>query len=213
MAAKERCVIISAAPDQDLSFIRSSLRSGDYIVCADGGCDILAAIGITPSLIIGDFDSASSDDVFPSVEKIVLSTHKDDTDTMHCAEECIKRGFTDFLFLGATGGRTDHLLANLSVLMFLSRHGAVGVVSDRYNDIMLLQQGDNIITAEIGTTISVIPFGSSYAELSYKGLYYPLERTKVTVDYPYTISNESCDDTVTITLHSGSALVFIVKHN
>ncbi|MBQ1388569.1 MAG: thiamine diphosphokinase [Clostridia bacterium] len=212
MAAKKRCTVICAAPEQDLEFIGSAVRESDFLVCADGGCDVLSRIDIIPDLIIGDFDSAESNDVFPLSERITLDTHKDDTDTMYCVKECMTRGYREFLFLGATGGRTDHLLANLSILLYLGNHGAHGVIRDKYNDIMMLDIGDNVINVDQGTTISVIPFGSAFAELSYKGLYYPLSHTKVTVEYPYTISNESCGDEVVITLHSGSALLFIVNN-
>ena len=210
MAAERRCVIVAASPEYDIGFIRSSVMPEDYIICADGGADILSAAGIEPDLIVGDFDSSKEKDLFPNTERIVLSTHKDDTDTMHCTAVGLERGFRCFLYLAATGGRTDHALANLSVLIYLSNNDAHGIISDKYNDIVLLDRGRNIIHTKKGSVISVLPFGSASAELSYEGLLYPLEKGTVTINFPYTISNEACEDTVSVTLHSGSALLFTV---
>ena len=210
MAAKRRCVIISASPDCDVGYMRSCIRDGDYIVCADGGVDHLAKTDIIPDLIVGDFDSAKDGSAFPGVETISLKVRKIDTDTMHCVDVALDRGFTEFLFLGATGGRTDHLLANLAILIYLSKKGAHGVISDSVNDIMLLENGLNTFHTEVGATVSVIPFGETSAEVSYTGMSYPLEHGAVNVDYPYTISNESVSDVITVELHKGRALIIFV---
>ena len=210
-ANKRRCVIISASPDKDEEYIKSCVRADDYIVCADGGADAIAGLEIAPDLIVGDFDSAVNIELFKDTEIVTLNVRKIDTDTMHCVDECLARGFTEFLFLGATGGRSDHALANLSILLYLSKKGAHGVISDRYNDIMLLSAGENMIHTKPGKTISVLPFGAPSAVLSYEGLSYPLDHGEVKVSYPYTISNEAVCENVSITLHRGCALVFIVK--
>lgn len=211
--AERKCVIVSASPDCDPSFIERSVCCGDFIVCADGGLDTLAKTSLKPDLIVGDFDSAANENIFPDVETITLKVRKIDTDTMHCVDVCLERGFSEFLLLGATGGRTDHALANLSILLYLQKKGAHGVISDKYNDIMLLHPGENKISAISGTTVSVLPFGESSACLSYTGMSYPLDHGTVTVDYPYTISNIAVEDEVTVTLHSGSALLFVVHGN
>lgn len=202
-----RCVIISASPEYDTDFIREYIRSDDYIICADGGLNRLISIGIEPDLIVGDFDSSENFDYFKHTEIIRLQVQKDDTDTMHSAQEAVRRGFRNLVFLGATGGRLDHTLANLSVLLYLQNNGASGVISDRYNDVMLLKQGRNVIHGVKGKTISVMPFASFTAELSYKGMYYPMTQKEVRADFPYTISNIAVEDTVEIFLHSGTALL------
>ena len=212
-ADKGRCVIVCASPDADDGYIRTKINSEDYVICADGGVDVLARIGITPDLVVGDFDSASGRTVFPDTETVSLRIRKIDTDTMHCADEAVSRGFRDILILGATGGRTDHTLANLSVLLYLSEKGARGMISDKYNDITVLENGENIIHTKRGTTVSVMPFGCERAVLSYTGMSYPLENGVVTVSYPYTISNLAAADTVTVTLSSGSALLFVVHEH
>lgn len=210
-AVKRRCVIVSASPERDVEFVKRSVKDDDFIICADGGMDLLYETGLSPDLIVGDFDSASSPDLFPDTERICLQIKKNDTDTMHCAEAALERGFVDFLFLGATGGRADHTLANFSILLYLSQKNARAIISDRYNDIFLLQKGNNYIHTEPGTTVSVMPFADDHAVLSYKGMSYPLEYGTVKADYPYTISNVTVGSDARITLHEGRALCIIVK--
>ena len=210
MAAEKRCVIISASPEADIDFIRQNIQKDDYIICADGGLDTALKASITPNLIVGDFDSVQNTEKFPQVETISLEVRKMDTDTMHCVDVALERGFSNFLLLGATGGRTDHLLANLSILIYLSNKKAYGKISDRYNDVTILRLGKNIVETPVGTTVSIIPFGDTFAEVSYKGMSYPLQKGIVKVEYPYTISNKTVTNNACITLHSGRALLIIV---
>lgn len=39
------------------------------------------------------------------------------TDTVYAMKEAIKRGFDTFLLIGVVGGRLDHTLGNVSMLL------------------------------------------------------------------------------------------------
>lgn len=205
------CVIISASPELDSDFLKTQITADDYIICADGGADKLIPIGITPDLIVGDFDSSSNYKYFKDSEVVALQVRKDDTDTMHCAAEAVRRGFKNIVFFGVTGGRIDHTLANLSVLLYLQNNGVGGKIVDEFNEVSLLNQGKNIIGNLKGKTVSVMPFACFTATLSYKGMFYPMENQPVNVDFPYTISNVAVENEVEIFLHSGTALLIIVN--
>ncbi len=231
MANETRCVIVAASPVSEDEFIASCISPTDFIICADGGADKLSRIGIVPNMIIGDFDSVqqvpNGKDIIseglsaseaPSVSGcstaprvIALPTDKDDTDTMFCVRTAVELGFREILILGGLGGRLDHTLANLSVLLWLSKHGAHGILSDSYSDTFLLSSGENKLYGKCGTTVSIMPFACESVTLTYSGMKYPLNHTQVETLYPYTVSNVVVSDEATVTVHSGTALAVVER--
>ena len=70
---------------------------------------------ITPNLIVGDFGSYKNPHL--DIETIVLPREKDDTDAAFAVKEALKRGFQDFLLVGMIGGRLDHVLGNVPLML------------------------------------------------------------------------------------------------
>lgn len=203
-----RCVIVAGSPDTDIHFIHQTIQSDDFIICADGGYAYVKAAGIVPHLMIGDFDSYT--EALPTeCELILLNPVKDDTDTQHCVDVALERGYRDFLLLGATGGRLDHSIANLCVLEYLSEHGAKGILLSPEERIELLCKNTQYYHGLQGKVFSVFPFGCSSVTLSYKGAKYPLVCGTLTHSFTMGISNEFIANDAAITVHDGSALVII----
>ena len=107
----KRCVIIGGAPIGRYDRICALLTENDYYIYCDSGLKHREALGAAPDLIIGDFDSYEQPET--DIETIVLPTVKDDTDTMFAVKEGLRRGFEDFLLVGALGGRLDHTMVNV----------------------------------------------------------------------------------------------------
>lgn len=109
---------IFAAGDPDRS---ARPAPGDFLIAADAGYLTMERQGLTPDLVVGDFDSMPPPDHPHLVRHPV---EKDDTDAALAVEEGLKRGFRRFVLCGALGGpRLDHTLANLQLLARLSRGG------------------------------------------------------------------------------------------
>lgn len=90
---------------------------GDWVGVDRGTLHLLQA-GITPRFAVGDFDSLSQAEraaVFAAVPEITrVAPEKDDTDTELAVDLALNRHQAETVTLvGATGGRLDHLLANL----------------------------------------------------------------------------------------------------
>ncbi len=155
--SRKKCVIIGASPLISPDIIRENIKSGDFVVCADGGCQASAAAGIVPQLVIGDFDSCIQPDAdqLPSVcEVIQLPREKDDTDTMYCVRTCIDRGYGEFVLLGMTGGRCDHTYANFCVLLYLAQRGCSAVMKDAYTEIRAAVEGSVLYFDPTGKLLS-----------------------------------------------------------
>ena len=116
-----RCVIVGGAGIGCYQRIRDSLREDDWFVYCDGGLNHQRELGRKPDLIVGDFDSHERP--VTDTETIVLPREKDDTDTVYAVKEAIRRGFRDFLLIGAVGERFDHTFGNVSLLLYLDSQG------------------------------------------------------------------------------------------
>ena len=105
-----RCVIIGGSEIRNYPLMRSYFRPDDYVIYCDCGLKHAEALGVSPSLIIGDFDSHPKPENMENV--IELPVVKDDTDTIFAVKEAIRRGFSEVLMIGVTGGREDMTLGN-----------------------------------------------------------------------------------------------------
>lgn len=71
---------------------------GDLLIAADGGLAHLSRRGLTPHLVVGDFDSLGWT---PEGDNVLRHpAEKDDTDTMLAVRTGLERGHRDFLLLG-----------------------------------------------------------------------------------------------------------------
>lgn len=203
------CMIIGSAPIEDGAIFQEFSADEAYVICADGGLDTALANGISPNLIIGDFDSVVA--VPPdNIEIIRLPVAKDDTDMMAAIKEGFRRGYDNFVLLGALGGRFDHSYANLSALAYIVSLGGRAVLADNNCKIFLIHSSRITLTKMEGCTISVFPFGCPSCTVSYQGMLYPLTEHCLHSDTPLGVSNKIVQNTAEIIVHSGDALVIVL---
>lgn len=128
MANQDRICYVVGAMSLSLS-LRPSPAPGDYVIAADRGYDSLMAYGVTPDLVVGDFDSLGYMPQHPNVTR--LPAEKDDTDMVFALRRGLDMGYRRFVLLGGLGGRLEHTLGNLQLLDWLSTQGAVGFLAGR----------------------------------------------------------------------------------
>lgn len=181
-----RCVIVGGGPIGDYARARAALRPGDHLIYCDGGLRHADGLGAPPDLIVGDFDSHERPET--DAETIVLPREKDDTDTVFAAKEALRRGFEDFLLLGMIGGRLDHTLANVGVLLMLDAAGKKAAALDDYSE-MEIVSGE---TSVPGTWpfFSLLSVDGPAEGVTIRGAKYPLEDARVDAGYQYAVSNE-----------------------
>lgn len=198
-----RCVIAGAAEIGDYDRIKPLLKTDDFFIFCDGGLAHEAELGVSPNLIVGDFDSFQRPDT--KVETITLPTAKDDTDVFYAVKEAIKRGFRDFLLVGCAGGRLDHTMVNISVLLYLDSQGCHGVMADDYS------------LTEIISGTAYIPGSFAYfsvlaldeeLHLSIRNAMFPLENSTIQRAFQYGISNQVLPGrTAEVCITKGTALL------
>ena len=182
-------------------------RADDFIIAADGGWLACRKTGITPDLLLGDFDSLSTRPDFPNILRVPVE--KDDTDTMLALREGLRRGCDTFYLYGATGGaRLDHTLANLQSLAFLLRHGARGYLYDQNFVYTAIENETLTLTREVEWGIvSLFSMGDRAEHITLEGLQYPLTDGTIDCGFPLGVSNHIVAPTARITVGRGPLLV------
>lgn len=183
----------------------SILDKAQYLVCCDGATNqLLQNHHRKPDAIVGDCDSVSKENLKRFFNVIHRIPEQDTNDLTKAVNFCRSQGRNHITFLGATGKREDHTLANISLLA-------------RYLDLehssfrMITDYGVFDPTAEntefesfVGQQVSIFNLGGT--GISSSNLKYPLENHALNHLWEGTL-NESLADSFQLLLN-GKYVVF-----
>lgn len=111
-----KAIIVAGAPT-DLSDdrIRELLEGFEIVIAVDSGSHVVHALGVLPTVVVGDLDSADPDVIADlstaGVEISNAPVEKDETDLLLALEWAEANGVDELEVIGVTSGRVDHLLA------------------------------------------------------------------------------------------------------
>lgn len=202
-------LLVASGDSPGEALLKSKAAKADILVAVDNGLAAFAGCGLTPDLIVGDMDSVSHELLGSYLGKsqfVTVPAEKNDTDATLGVDEAIGHGANKIVFLGATGGRIDHLLSNLMLLKYAYDRGAELTIEDERHEISLCK-GTAEIDGEKGQTVSIIPMNSR-AVVNAQGLYYPLEDLLLTNERPRGVSNVFVGERAQIV---SDDFVFIIK--
>jgi thiamine pyrophosphokinase len=207
-AASARCVIVGGADIKCFDRIKTYIREDDYIIACDSGLKHIEQLEITPSLIVGDFDS--HENPHSDIETIVLPVAKDDTDTVYAEREGLRRGYEEFLLLGVFGGRMDHTLANVYQMFDLESKGCTVLAADDYSEFTVISEGGTARVSDRYPFFSLLNMTGTARGISIKGAKYTLDGAEITSGYQYAVSNEVLPgQTAEITIKEGRLLLIM----
>lgn len=190
--------------------LESLCRAADLVVAADSGVRHAATLGVVPDLIVGDFDSATEADLklYPKVPRRAHPVRKDALDLELALAEATTRGAAELLVVGALGGRLDQTLAALFITARYRESYRVTLHSGHIAAYPL--KGGEVLSLELppGQTFSVLSL-APVSTISLGGASYPLERAELPFGVGLGVSNEVLTSLLTVTLHSGSALLLV----
>lgn len=203
----ERALIFGSAPCEDWSFLERYLDRPFRVFCADGGVNAARAAGLTPEVIIGDWDSGGAP--APGAQCTTLPAEKDMTDLQAAADLALEQGCRELLLCGCTGGpRLDHTASNLVLLEYVARRGGRGFIADEDNEVRLLECGrDMFLNVPPFRYFSLIPLDRQVMGVTLVGAKYPLKEATLTRGCTFSVSNEPAHDRVEITIREGHALL------
>ena len=185
-------------------------RDNWLVICADGGYQYAAGLGIVPDMIIGDCDSCALS--YPKdVPHCIYPSEKDETDTELCLNWAIEQGCTEVLILGGLGGRLDHEFANVSLLLYGLKRGVTVRLCNEQNEIFMMNRSFSIAPRD-KKYISFFAYGGNVEAFSVKGLKYELNPTTLTCDMVRTACNEFLPEKKgEISFQSGYLLVMLCQ--
>ena len=194
--------------------VLAALRESDIIIAADRGLNICLELGITPTLCIGDFDSASEDAIRTARERgwvlLEYPSEKAATDGELALDEAIARGAGRIRILGALTGsdRMDHGAANLLLLARPDLRGIDIRLMDENREAFVLGKGESAsVSGQRGDYVTLLPLSETGATVTTWGLKYDL--LGITLSYGSTrgVSNELAWPEANITVEEGQMLV------
>lgn len=197
-----RAVIIANGKITDFEKIKKYIKKDDYIICADGGYNYAESLDVTPDIIIGDMDSVKSKDI--QTERIVFPVRKNLTDSEIVIDYAEEKGFDELLLLGFTGGRADHLLTN--IMLLVSRPDINMMIVDEYSEIVPAKK-ENIIYGSKGSLVSIIPINGDLKGVTTENLEYPLDNETLFFGQGRGVSNVMLSDMCRIKIESGTGLI------
>ena len=164
-------VILANGTFPSHSYPLSLLEMAKVVVCCDGAAQKLLDWGRESDLIAGDMDSLQPHLMEHFKERIFPSSCQETNDLTKAVNLCIKNGFKQVHILGATGGREDHTLANISLLADYAKSIQIEMITDNGIFIPLLTSGS--IDTQPGTQISIFSLDPNLS-LKASGLKYPV---------------------------------------
>lgn len=188
--------------------IREHPAPDDLIIAADAGEHACFLAGITPNLLVGDFDSMH----FPTdctVPLVRLPVEKDDTDALAAVRMALEQRCDTIYIYGGTGGkRLDHTLANLQMLLFIRRRNARGFLYDDDFIWTAIENESFTIRREVEWGLfSAFCLGDQAEGIDEIGFQYPLKDAVLTPDFPLGVSNHIIEPEVCITVRKGALAI------
>ena len=201
----KKCVIFCAGK---MELPPLPIEKDDLVIAADGGLCHTQRWGITPQVIMGDFDSLG----YVPEGAMVAPVEKDDTDAMLAVRLGLQKGYDRFVLYGALeGDRVDHTLANFQLLLFLKNHKAKGwLVGDRQIVTALWENQEYPARAE--GVFSLFSMDGS-TKVTLDGLKYSLQDGLLQPDFPLGVSNAFIGKTARVEVANGSLIAIYEREN
>ena len=184
-------------------------RSPDLVVAADSGVAHAHALGLTPTAVVGDFDSAEP----AHVERAAAAgaridrhpADKDMTDLELALHTAVGLGARSVTVLGAGGGRLDHLLANLLLVTHDSFAGLAldAVAGDAFVTVV---RGPRTLHGPPGGIVTLLPVGGPARGVTTTGLQWALTDDELVPASTRGVSNVIVTVPATVTVSTGVVL-------
>lgn len=192
-------------------------KKPELVIAADSGLHGLHRMGICPDILLGDYDSVSTEVLtqYEADERIIRMQYpeeKDYTDSHLAIMTAIEQGAAEICILGAVGTRMDHTLANVGLLKLCLEAGVKAELVDTHNRIRMMDQQLFLQRQEqFGRYVSLLPFTERVTGITLQGFRYPLREADMELGISRGVSNEITEERAEIRIRTGLLLVIESK--
>jgi thiamine pyrophosphokinase len=188
--------------------------AGARAIAADGGIRHAEALGLTPEIWVGDFDSTDGELAlqYAEIPRLEYPAEKALTDGELALQMALEEGGSDIIMVGALGGeRADHAWAHVVQALALAMEGRRVFLTSGSEEGYPLLPGRIRLDLPKASMFSVL--GLDRLEgLTIQNARYPLEGFELPFGSSRTISNVA-EGEVTFDLRAGRALVLARPHD
>ena len=183
-------------------------HEGDLVIAADSGYRNAIRMGVSPSVVVGDFDSFR-EPLPTEIETIQVPTEKDFTDSQLAVDVALQRGADSLVLVGGLDGRLDHTLSNLAILENLWHGGVRALITDGRNRVRYIENTSELVMNLGYPYLSIIAADQKVKGVSIDGCKYPLKKATLRRDYQFAVSNEIQKNCALISVRRGG--IFIIE--
>jgi thiamine pyrophosphokinase len=181
------------------------------VIAADSGLRHAQPLGLSPDLIVGDFDSVNADDLarYPHVPHQRHPPEKDRLDLELAVDEALKRGAKELIIAGGLGDRFDQSLAAVLLVARLKGRG----------ERVFMHSGDKQVHVLAGSERLMLPLpsGQRFSLLSLapativsvSNAKYPLDRHRLELGVGLGVSNEVAATPLEVVTEAGLVAVIV----
>ncbi len=180
----------------------------------DRGVFFLLGAGIKPSGAFGDFDSVSEAELAEIEEAVSdlnkFKPEKDETDMELALNWALEQEPESIKVFGATGGRLDHLMANIQMLIKPLQDGSsIHIEIIDKNNILYIKGPGTYTVSELDEFkyVSFLPVTPAVSGMTLENFRYPLKDCHIPMGSTLCISNELIRGHGTFSFSEGILLV------
>lgn len=199
--ARAGVTLVAGGPVSARDLVRALSRA-PVVVAADGGADRALALGAVPVAVIGDFDSIGAG-ARALLAGVLHEVAEQETTDFDKALRCISAPFV--IALGVLGGRVDHELAALSVLVSCR----LPVVAIGREDVVFAAPRHLSLCLRAGDRLSLYPLRAMAGRS--RGLDWPIDGLVLAPDGRLGTSNRVTSGPVTLTFDAPGMLVILPR--
>lgn len=208
-----KAVILAGSDIRVTDALKKRVADAGFVVAADSGLRHAEPLGLTPTLIVGDFDSVS-DEMLGRYTDLTEQRHppeKDALDLEIAFAEVDERGADEVLVVGALGGRLDQTLAALLIAARRRQEGRPTALDDGYRQVYVMMGEEGLeLPLPPGTLFSLLALQED-AVVSIDNAAYPLPPSSLAVGVGLGVSNRVATSPLKLRSYGGVVAV-IVEH-